>query len=78
VYEIACALYRNLERAILEHYNCLQRDNDGEVVFYDQEERKLRLMKFFYSITGYINLYESHIAGYQSMFEKKRLERAKK
>jgi len=74
---IGLAMKRSLFRSIEDHYNCLQRDEDGEQLFFEQEKVELRLIETFSCLYGEHLNYESLVQRAKKEFQEKREERAK-
>lgn len=75
VWDLASCIQSGLKRSIQDHYNCLQQDQDGEQLFFEQEKRKLYILQNFYGLLGVNSMYKSYENDYKRMFENKRKER---
>ena len=76
VYLLACHIKNNLMQTIKDHWNNLQRDEDGESLFFERNEKDLRMMREMYEVSGYSHCFEGAVDDYKRLFEKRRAERA--
>ena len=78
IYNLACHVFHDLRDSVNRHWNHLQQDTDGEQPFFEQEEKRgLKYLKFFCSIVGRNDVYDSWIYEIKYIFEERRKERTK-
>ncbi len=75
---IGWSLYRGLKNSIVNHYNKLQQEVDGEPIFYEQERMQINLMGDMVSLIGRRDLAENFDREFKGMFEDRRKEREAK
>lgn len=75
-YDLACCINNYLNHSIVNHYNQLQQNQDGESVFFDHKGNYIHMAKMLYGASGYDSIHEYNIQEYKHMFAQKRKERS--
>ncbi|OGM08990.1 hypothetical protein A2Z67_06100 [Candidatus Woesebacteria bacterium RBG_13_36_22] len=78
IWNLIWLIQERLEKSIIEFYNTLQQEKDGESLFFEQKKEMLYIMEQMFGLVGRPHTYDGHIRTYKNLFEKKRKEREAK
>ena len=75
IWNLIWLIQERLEKSIIEFYNTLQQEKDGESLFFEQKEEMLFMMEQMFGLVGRPYTYDSYINTYKKLFADKRKER---